>query len=48
LKRAHLKVGDNEVADWGRGEIVVCRIEEFKYRYKEYGVVVEFEDSEKA
>jgi hypothetical protein len=30
LKRAHLKVGDSEVADWGRGEIVVCGIEEYK------------------
>jgi hypothetical protein len=32
----------------GRGEIVVCGIEEYKYRDKKNGVVVEFEDSEKA
>ena len=32
----------------GRGEIVVCRIEEYKYRDKEKEVVVEFEDSDKA
>lgn len=32
----------------GRGDIVVCGIEVFIYRDKENGVVVEFEDSEKA
>jgi hypothetical protein len=30
-----------------RGEIVVCGIEDYKYRDKKKGVVVEFEDSEK-